>query len=604
MIIPHCRYLALPVLSLSLMATHADASPASTASTTPASPPANLPSTQVYDQIVRLSLIEGDVRVSRGKEGEHATGDAWGVAAVNLPINSGFSLVTGTGRAEIEFEDASTIYLGDNSVLTFNQLTTTGGVPDTELTLVSGTVTLHVQPTFSGESFSVSTPTARFSVRYGGKAFMRIDSYLDAVSITPQEGSTILVDNTTAKNTAPGQTVTYSADHKLVSEGSSGPNAFAEWDEWTAKRIAARAALVAAVMKDSGLRSPIPGLAEMNGQGTFFDCAPYGTCWEPTGGWGKHEAETGPVESQQTSETLLRQSTASAHLLLVAQALQSGSPAAILRTEYDDDLFPCLPGRVRRLISRDPLTGRETVLRTDIDSMGRPGYDWAVCHTGNWINRGHRYVWVAGTHRHHHCPVRWVNYGRSKAYVPIHPHDVAGKPPINLKYGVFETSGKKGESVAERVAFDPSTQVKVLTTAPKEFRTQYFPPLQRAETPRVEAHLVKDGIGPGRNANAKSSGTAITFDHKSQSFMVARPVTAGNRTTMVTQRFGGHEGGGQVRSGGGSWSGGSRGSNTASASRSSSSGGSSGAGGASHASSGGGGGGASSGGSSGGGSHK
>ena len=34
-------------------------------------------------------------------------------------------------------------------------------------------------------------------------------------------------------------------------------------------------------MKASGLTSPIPGLAELKGQGTFFDCAPYGTCWEP-----------------------------------------------------------------------------------------------------------------------------------------------------------------------------------------------------------------------------------------------------------------------------------------------------------------------------------
>jgi FecR protein len=587
--IPRCFYLALPLLSLSLVTTHADASSDTNTSTA---------ALQTYDQIVRLSLVEGDVRVSRGKEGEHATGSEWGKAALNVPIQSGFSLVTGTGRAEIEFEDASTVYLGDNSVLTFNELSATGGVPHTELTLVSGTATLHVQPTFTGESFSVSTPTAKVSVRYGGKAFMRIDSYLDAVSITPQEGSTILADSATAKTTVPGQTVTYNADHKLVSGVSFGPNAFAEWDEWTAKRVAARAALVAAVMKDSGLTSPIPGLAEMNGQGTFFDCAPYGTCWEPTGGWGQRAADTGQTESQQVSEPSLRQSTSPVRLLRVSQTLQSTSPNGILRTEYDDDLFPCLPGQVRRLISRDPLTGQDTVLQTNY--LGGRSYSWAVCHTGNWIHHGHRYAWVAGTHRHHHCPVRWVNYGRSKAFVPIHPYDVAGKPPINLKYGVFETSGKKGESV-ERVAFDPGTQVKVLNTAPKEFRAQYFPPLQRAETPRVEAHLVKDAAGPGRNANAKSSGTVITFDHKSESFLVARQVTVGSRTTMVTQRFGG---GGGVRSGGGSWSGGSHGSggsNMAGGSRSSGSGGSGGGGGGSHASSGGGGGGSSGGG---GGSHR
>ena len=111
------RYLALPVLSLSLLAAPAHAS----SSTPRVVSPSNAASSQTYDQIVRLSLVEGDVRVSRGKEGEHATGGAWGEAVANLPIESGFSLVTGTGRAEIEFEDASTIYLGDNSVLTFDQ---------------------------------------------------------------------------------------------------------------------------------------------------------------------------------------------------------------------------------------------------------------------------------------------------------------------------------------------------------------------------------------------------------------------------------------------------------------------------------------------------
>jgi hypothetical protein len=39
---------------------------------------------------------------------------------------------------------------------------------------------------------------------------------------------------------------------------------------------------MAEMMKASGLTSPIPGLADMKGHGTFFECASYGTCWEPT----------------------------------------------------------------------------------------------------------------------------------------------------------------------------------------------------------------------------------------------------------------------------------------------------------------------------------
>ena len=46
-------------------------------------------------------------------------------------------------------------------------------------------------------------------------------------------------------------------------------------------RVAQRDAAVARVMEASGLTQPIPGMADMDGQGKFFDCAPYGTCWEP-----------------------------------------------------------------------------------------------------------------------------------------------------------------------------------------------------------------------------------------------------------------------------------------------------------------------------------
>jgi hypothetical protein len=158
------------------------------------------------------------------------------------------------------------------------------------------------------------------------------------------------------------------------------------------------------------------------------------------------------------------------------------------------------------LIARDPLTGKDTVLRTDLDPYASP-YDWAVCHAGFWIHREHRYVWVAGTRRHHHCPVRWVKYGGSKGFVPLHPHDVAGKTPLNLKHGIFQTTGRKGESV-EHVAFNPGKPVKLLDTSPKEFLKPYFPPLQHAETPRLEAHLVKDGFIAGKEGTARPTGTA------------------------------------------------------------------------------------------------
>jgi hypothetical protein len=57
---------------------------------------------------------------------------------------------------------------------------------------------------------------------------------------------------------------------------------------------------------------------------------------------------------------------------------------------YDDfDDFPCNPWR---------LWYRRTLLAYP-DNLYP--YDWAVCHAGFWIYRQNRYMWVAGTHKHH-----------------------------------------------------------------------------------------------------------------------------------------------------------------------------------------------------------
>ncbi len=157
---------------------------------------------------------------------------------------------------------------------------------------------------------------------------------------------------------------------------------------------------------------------------------------------------------------------------------------------------------------------------------------------------------------HHHCPVRWVKYSGVKGYVPLHPRDVAGKPPINLKHGVFETTGKKGGPFT-KVAYNSATEVKVLKSAPKEYLKTSYPSLTRAETPRLEAHLVKDGFGPAKDASIKTTGTPIRFDQRSESFLLARQVTEGSKTTMVTEHYGGRNDVSFMRSGGGFAGGGS-----------------------------------------------
>ncbi|MEI9981010.1 MAG: FecR domain-containing protein [Edaphobacter sp.] len=291
--------LSLVFVSLSLSATRMMGSPAET------------PPPQTYDQVVRLSLVEGDVRVLRGKEAEHATeGSAWGQATTNLPLLTGFSLATGKGRAEIELEDASTVYLGENSVLTLNELTATGGVPRTDMTLVSGTATIHVKPATPGEWFILRAPTDQLSLRYPQKAYMRINSYLDAITVTPQANAELLVGSQRLPvNTV--QAMTFRHGQRIVPDASIAAGDFAEWDAWTANRIVERSDAMHATMKEAGFTTPIPGLAEMKDQGTFFACAPYGTCWEPKNGWDREEASEQQPDPHTVSVDALRQQSGS-----------------------------------------------------------------------------------------------------------------------------------------------------------------------------------------------------------------------------------------------------------------------------------------------------
>jgi hypothetical protein len=499
-------------------------------------------SDETYAQIVRISYVEGDVRISRGKAAEKLTGSAWEQAAAGIPVETGFSLATGTGRAEIEFENASTIYLGENSVLTFNDLHTSSGVPYSELALLSGAVSLDVHPFVAGELFILRTPTDDLSVTYPHRFTARVNAYLDATMVTPRGKGDLHLPLLGQGTVAPGQTIAMREGKRVEDAGPIDPAEFAEWDKWVAERVARRNAAIADVVKESGLTMPIPGMAEMEGEGKFFDCAPYGTCWEPNGVNERDQAgniQTGPIPSASVASSR------------AAKATKAGSQPLPRMIGYDE-FFPCLPAAVRYQLVRDSVTGKERVVNALLEPYAdQTSYNWAVCHAGSWIRRNHRYVWVAGQKRHHLEPVRWVKSGHKVAFVPIHPYDVKGRPPLNRQEDVFGIDNKHGLSI-ERMKFGSDQPIEFLPGPPKEFRTAHMPPLARAEEPRLSAHEFKDALA-GKGAPGKS-GIALNFDHKSQSFTMQRQVMQGGKATLVSAPISNH--GGNLQSHGGSYAGG------------------------------------------------
>jgi len=540
-------------------------------------------SNETYAQIVRISYVEGDVRIQRGEPNGKASIGTWEKAVADLPLETGFSLVTGAGRAEIEFENASIIYLGENSVLTLNDLHETAGVPFTELALLSGYVSLHVHPYVAGEKFVLHTPVNDVISRFPDKTYARVESFADAMTITPLAGGELRIPGVPKDEVIPGHTWSYGQERpSWVSDGTAVEQASAAWDKWVNDRVAQRDTAIAHVMEQSGLTAPIPGMAEMDGKGKFFECAPYGTCWEPKEAAEEDQEAAGMSGNQHFGYGMPANQKAGFKLASLslsgspAQAVQSDAATQPRISEFDT-YFPCTPGSIRYRTMRDPSTGRVTVIDRTI--VPGAGYDWAVCHAGTWIRHKRHYVWVAGGKRHHIEPVRWVKSDHKIGFVPLHPFDVKGQPAINAKHEVFTINGKN-EITLVPVKFEPESPIEFLKEPPKEFRNSPMRPLAMAEVPHMEARPF-DRTG-SKSTELSRAAIPIHFDAKSQSFLVAKQEIRGGKTTTVsvpmTNRSGTLQAHGGSFSGGSGFHGGSSASSIGGSHGGSSSGGSSGGG--------------------------
>jgi hypothetical protein len=491
-----------------------------------------------YAQIVRISYLEGDVRIARASENDRSKTATWETAVMNLPLNDGDSIVTGKdGRVEIEFEDASTIYLDANSVLNCMDMHTTGGVPHTELALVSGTLTTHLDSMMGGETFLLRTATENLLTRYPEKSDLRVTGYLDGMAVTGLSGGALNVIGTNKLALPTGSTLYFSEGHRVSTiEGAANAEDYSAFDAWVADRFGSRTTLTTAMMQDAGLQKPIPGLAEMQGKGHFFDCPPYGKCWQPDAPQAK------PVlAAPATPAPTPRSASATA-----------GGPTNGSNRPNPGEWFPCMstwyPGAMRGQYSNGfGLTPAGYPMNASTYFYGADPYSWAVCHSGWWVPYDNTYAWVPGVKRHHKCPVKWVKFGHKTVAVPLHPKDVKNKPPVNRDHGLEPVKGKNGLHMTP-IKFTEGKPVEVLKSPPKEFRNAPGPVLAHAGAPRMQTYALHENAKAGIVAH---TAIPLSFDHM-QGFTTSHSVMQGGHPVAVSVpvgRIGGGSSGGA--SGGG-----------------------------------------------------
>jgi hypothetical protein len=99
--------------------------------------------------------------------------------------------------------------------------------------------------------------------------------------------------------------------------------------------------------------------------------------------------------------------------------------------------------------------------------------------------------------------------------------------PVNRKAPVLAVDVKNGRYI-ERLQLGNEHPIELLKEPPREFRTAFAMPLPRVSEPHMEAHQLKDP------AVAKAMpGTPITFDAKSQNFMMPHQVMQGGHPVSV-----------------------------------------------------------------------
>jgi hypothetical protein len=147
--------------------------------------PSALPADDRDEREVRVVSVQGDVRLSRGDGKRPDLKKPWEQAQDGELVEQGFALATGNGRAEIEFENGSTVYLAENSLLLFRELSAPRDRVVSRITLATGTATFALQLA-SNEALFIETPTTTLEVPSPDTFFGRVDAYLDATALTPQ----------------------------------------------------------------------------------------------------------------------------------------------------------------------------------------------------------------------------------------------------------------------------------------------------------------------------------------------------------------------------------------------------------------------------------
>ena len=425
-----------------------------------------------HARIIRLSLVQGDVRFARESHGDPLDGSktAWESAELNLPIRQGYVLATDQGRAEVEFENGAMAFLKENTVLEFYDLSLHDGARTTRLVLRQGSASFYVNPA-SDDYFSVTG--GDFTVEANGRSSFRLDNYDDGSAVQTLKGHVTVVNKDKTSRLAKGQSLSVKAgDDSSLDIGRLAEED--DFDRWVSGRIDSVATATNAALQYTNSPYYTSGFADLYTYGAFSSCGGYGLAWRPFGvGFGWSPFSTG----QWMWDTGF------------GWTWMSSQPWGWAPYHYGGWLFDA--------------------------GCGGWFYSPPVFYGSPYIPRNRFPKGVRPPHPIYR-PVTGV-FVRTKGkvgIVPIHPLDEKGKTPRNLEHGVFSPVLTKGMS--ERITGSETGQKwETLKSAPREALTGS---LASTKPPTRVSRMIAEGSSNGRVVS-HGNDSSITYDAREHRFV-------------------------------------------------------------------------------------
>lgn len=227
-------------------------------------------------RIVRLSNVQGSVQIDKN------TGLGFENAFLNLPITQGTQLRTrDLGRAEVEFEDGSSLRLTPNTVVEFSTLgLTDSGKRTSVITLVEGMAYVNW---LGRDDFALNFSQEKVSLDHA--AHFRVDTSADVASLGVFKGDVAVQGPSGNFTLDKKKTATFDvADndkYTLANHVEEAP-----LDSWDSNAVAYHDQYA---KNNSSNSSPYGyGLSDLNYYGAYSNVPGYGLMWQPffTGvGW-------------------------------------------------------------------------------------------------------------------------------------------------------------------------------------------------------------------------------------------------------------------------------------------------------------------------------